>query len=108
MNIQTAMIVLTDSFPETEETTLPEPLTSVYDPTAINLSNEKLKIRCTKAYEKYKNEFTQNQFSNLSLHTCAQSANPSWQLHRAGRITASICKVFCTDHTQITNKTLTK
>ena len=96
-----------DSSSETEETTLPEPLTSVYDPTAINLSNEELQIRCTKAYEKYKNEFTQNQFSNLSLHTCAQSANPSWQLHRAGRITASICKeVFCTDHTQIANKTL--
>ena len=64
-------------------------------------SNEELKIRCTKAYEKYKNEFTQNQFSNLSLHTFAQSANPPWQL------IASICKeVFCTDHTQITNKTL--
>ena len=70
------------------------------------MSNEELKIGCTKAYEKYKNEFTQNQFSNLSLHTCAQSANPSWQLHRAGRITASICKVFCTNHTKITNKTL--
>ena len=67
----------TDSSPETEETTLPETLTSLYDPTAINLSNEELKIRCTKAYEKYKNEVTQNQFSNLSLHTCAQSANPS-------------------------------
>ena len=98
---------LTDSSSETEETTLPEPLTSVYDPTAVNLSNEELKICCTKAYEKYKNEFPQNQFSNLSLHTCAQLANPSWQLHRAGRITASICKeVFHTDHAQITNKTL--
>ena len=83
---------LTDSSSETEETTLPEPLTLVYDPTAINLSNEELKIRCTKAYERYKNEFTQNQFSNLSLHIYAQSANPSWQLHRAGRITASICR----------------
>ena len=60
-----------------------------------------------KSYEKYENEFPQNQFSNLSLQTCAQSANPSWQLHRTGRITASICKqVFCTDYTQITNKTL--
>ena len=98
---------LTDSCSETEETTIPEPLTSVYDPTAINLSNEELKIRCTRAYEKYKNEFAQNQFSNISFHTCAELANPSWQLHRAGRITASICKeFFCTDHTQITNKTL--
>ena len=98
---------LTDSCSETEETTIPEPLTSVYDPTAINLSNEELKIRCTRAYEKYKNEFAQNQFSNMSFHTCAELANPSWQLHRAGRITASICKeFFCTDHTQITNKTL--
>ena len=98
---------LTDSSSETVETTLPEPLTSLYDPTAIDLSNEELKIRFRNAYEKYKDEFTQNQFSNLSLHTCAQSANPSWQLHRAGRITVSICKeVFYTDHTQITNKTL--
>ena len=98
---------LTDSCSETEETTIPEPLTSVYDPTAINLSNEELKIRCTRAYEKYKNAFAQNQFSNMSFHTCAELANPSWQLHRAGRITASICKeFFCTDHTQITNKTL--
>ena len=43
---------LIDSSSETEETTLPEPFTSVYDPTAINLSREELKIRCTKAYEK--------------------------------------------------------
>ena len=60
----------TDSFSETDETTLPEKLTSVYDPTAVNLSNEELKIRYTKAYEKYKNGFTQNQLTNLSLHTC--------------------------------------
>ena len=32
---------------ETEETTLPELLTSLYDPMAINLSNEELKIRST-------------------------------------------------------------
>ena len=67
---------LTDSSSETEETTLPEPLTSIYDPTATNLSNEELKTRCTKAYKKYKNEFPRNQFSNLSLQTYAQSANP--------------------------------
>ena len=97
----------TDSSSETEETTLPEPLASIYDPTTINFSNEELNIRCSKAYEKYKNQFTQNHFSNLSFHTCAQSANSSWQLHRAGRITASICKeVFCTDHTHLANKTL--
>ena len=77
---------LTDFSSETEETTLPEPLTSPYDP------NEELKIRCTKAYEKYKNKIVQNKFSNLSLHTCTQSANSSRQLHRAGRITVSICK----------------
>ena len=35
----------TNSSSETDETTLPEKLTSVYDPTAINLSNEELKIR---------------------------------------------------------------
>ena len=80
-------------------------LTSVYDATAINLSNDELKFRCAKAHEKYKNGFTQNQFTNLRLDTCTQSANPSCQQH--GRITASICKeVLCTDHTQITNKTL--
>ena len=100
MNIQTDDS-LTDSSSETEETTLPEPLTWAYHP------NEELKIRCAKAYEKYKNKFVQNKFSNLSSHTCAQLANSSRQLHRAGRITASICKeVFCTDHAQITSKTL--
>ena len=98
---------LTDSSSETEETTLTEPLTSLYDPTAIDLSNEELKICCAKAYEKYENEFTQNQFSNLCLHTCVQSANSSWQLHRPGRITVPICKeVFCTNYTHIMNKTL--
>ena len=108
MNIQTDDSI-TDSSAQKlkKETTLPEPLTSLYDPTALNLFNEELKIRCTKTYEKFENEFTQNQFSNLSLHTSAQSVNPSWQLHRAGRITASICEeVFCTNHTQIMNKTL--
>ena len=64
---------LTDSSSETGETILPETLTIIHDPTAINLSNEELKIRCTKAYRKHKNQFTQNQFSNLSLHTCNQS-----------------------------------
>ena len=46
---------LTDSFSETEETTCPELVTSIYDPATINLSNEELNIHCTKAYEKFKN-----------------------------------------------------
>ena len=33
----------------------------------------------------------QNQFSNLSLHNCAQLTKSSWKVYRAGRITASIC-----------------
>ena len=45
---------LTDPSSETEEPTPPEPLTSLYDPTVINLSNGELKIRCTKAYENIK------------------------------------------------------
>ena len=69
----------TNSSSETEKTTLPEMLTSVYDATAINFSNEELKFRCAKAHEKYKNGFTQNQFTNLRLDTCTQSANPSCQ-----------------------------
>ena len=54
---------LTDSSSEIEETTLPEPLTSVYDPTTVKLSNYELNVRCTKAYEKYKNEFRNHPFS---------------------------------------------
>ena len=51
MNIQTVMIY---SSSETEETTLPELLTSLYDPMAINLSNEELKIRSTKRMKNIK------------------------------------------------------
>ena len=92
---------LIDSSSETEETTFQ----NSWPLTAINLWN----IRSAKAYKKYKNEFTKNQFSNFEFAHLCSIGKSFRQLHRTARITASICKeVFCTDRTQITNKTLFK
>ena len=70
---------LTDSFSETEETTCPE-LVTIYDPATINLSDEELNRRCTKAYEKFKN------ISKASLVIWVSMIVLNWENHHGNYI----------------------
>ena len=79
----------TDTADEDETNSLPEPLTSLYDPLAINWSEEDIKTMGKKIYERYIRSHRPYQFENLCNVTRTQSLNPNWKLHRAGRITAS-------------------
>ena len=97
----------TDTSSETDETTLPEPLTSLYDPTTINLEKEEITNVCQSVYEAYKKEYNDNAYANLSRYTKIQAQNPAWMTHRAGRVTASILKeVFCTNENTKTSQSL--
>ena len=79
----------TDTADEDETNSLPEPLTSLYDPLAINWSEEDIKTMGKKVYERYIGSHRPYQFENLCNVTRTQSLNPNWKLHHAGRITAS-------------------
>ena len=97
----------TETSSETEETSLPEPLTSLYDPSSINMSQEQLTEHCKKLYRVYKHTYSQKDFQNLLEKTKLQSLNPLWMIHRAGRITASIAgEVLKTNLTEITSESL--
>ena len=97
----------TDTSSETDETTLPEPLTALYDPTTINLEKEEITNVCQSVYEAYKKEYNDNAYANLSRYTKIQAQNPAWMTHRAGRVTASILKeVFCTNENTKTSQSL--
>ena len=99
----------TETSSETEETSLPEPLTSLYDPSSINMSQEQLTEHCKKLYRVYKHTYSQKDFQNLLEKTKLQSLNPLWMIHRAGRITASIAgEVSKTNLTEITSESLFK
>ena len=75
----------TETSSETEETSLPEPLTSLYDPSSINMSQEQLAEHCKQLYRVYKQPYHQKDFETL-----LEKTHPLWMIHRAGRITASI------------------
>ena len=79
----------TDTADEDETNSLPEPLTSLYDPLAINWSEEDIKTMGKKVYERYIGSHRPYQFENLGNITRTQNLNPNWKFHRAGRITAS-------------------
>ena len=79
----------TDTADEDETNSLPEPLTSLYDPLAINWSEEDIETMGKKIYERYIRSHRPYQFENLCNVTRTQSLNPNWKLHRTGRITAS-------------------
>ena len=74
---------------EDETNSLPEPLTSLYDPLAINWSEEDIKTMGKKIYERYIRSHRPYQFENLCNVTRTQSLNPNWKLHRAEKIAAS-------------------
>ena len=79
----------TDTADETDVTCLPEPLTSLFDSTAVNLGNGDLTSLCKDIYSQYHQEYRQKSYDNLTKVTILQSLNYNWKLHRGGRITAS-------------------
>ena len=79
----------TDTADEDETNSLPDSLTSLYDPLAINWSEKDIKTLSKKIYERCIRSHGPYQFENLWNVTRTQSLNPNWKLHRAGRITAS-------------------
>ena len=79
----------TDTADEDETNSLPEPLTSLFDPLAINWSEEDIKTMARNIYERYIRSHHPYQFKNLCNVIRTQSLNPNWELHHAGRITAS-------------------
>lgn len=82
----------TDTAYETEENSIPELLTSFFDPCSVNYSNEKINELGLKLYNEYKFNTIQKQYENLTKITSDQSISDKWMLYRAGRITSSVCK----------------
>ena len=81
----------TDTDCENETNRIPESLISLFDPTAINMTNEELrehgkKLNSMCCYTNY-----HKMYENLFEATSEQASNKVWMIHRAGRITASIC-----------------
>ena len=106
---------LTESEPEYSQTVtasesefeLPELLVNLFDPTAINISNENLKTLCNKKYVLYQKAYSIESYKSLLIVTEKQALNPLWMLHRAGRITASKCYDVChTDTEKISSPSL--
>lgn len=83
----------TDSGNETGENSLPEPLTSLYDPSLINDQEDNIRTIALERFNKYTKSLYQSQLDQLTKVTCTQSHSKIWNLHRAGRITASISKL---------------
>eukprot|EP00112_Aurelia_sp_Birch-Aquarium-sp1_P018060 Seg4256.2 transcript_id=Seg4256.2/GoldUCD/mRNA.D3Y31 product="hypothetical protein" protein_id=Seg4256.2/GoldUCD/D3Y31 len=81
----------TDTDCEKETNRIPEPLTSLFDPTAINMTDEELIEHGKKLYNKYCYTNYQKMYENLCEATSEQASNKIWMIHRAGRITASTC-----------------
>ena len=94
----------TDTADETDENSVPEPLSSLFDPATINDDDETVLTKGKASYHEYRYSVSARQFENLVRVTNAQSSSPVWNIHRIGRITSSIAKqaFVCTDK----NKTL--
>ena len=67
----------TDTASETEFE-LSQPLVSLFDPSAINISNENLKTLCNKKYELYQKAYSIESYKNLLIVTEKQALNPQW------------------------------
>ena len=65
----------TDTADETDVTCLPEPLTSLFDSTAVNLGNGDLTSLCKDIYSQYHQEYRQKSYDNLTKVTILQSLN---------------------------------
>ena len=82
-------------FYETEVTCLPEPLTSFFDSTAVNLGNDDLTSLRKDIYSQYHQAYRQKSYDRLTKATILQSLNYNWKLQRGGRITASNFHEVC-------------
>lgn len=71
---------------------VPDLLTSIYDPSSHSLDMEGVKSLSILRYEEYKKRYRKQDYLNLEKNTREQASNPIWQLHRAGRVTASVAK----------------
>ena len=80
----------TDTASENESSCLPEPLTSLFNPQAVNYNRKELNEACEKAFLGYKTENNQAGFDRVTKLTCDQSLSNNWKIHRCGRITASV------------------
>ena len=81
----------TDSVDESEDSCIPEPLTSLFLPSSINMSDEELYEFGKSRYYQYVNSYYQKVYDNLQEVTKKQSLSNAWMVHRAGRVTASVC-----------------
>ena len=79
----------TETADENEFTTIPEPLTSLFDASSCSLEDGDLLELSLLRYALYKSRHNEQHFLNLERMTRQQSQNPIWQVHRAGRATAS-------------------
>ncbi|XP_057313387.1 uncharacterized protein LOC130654781 isoform X2 [Hydractinia symbiolongicarpus] len=82
----------TDTADETELNSIPEPLTSLFEPQLINNNPEEIQSECREFYYEYKNGYCDSQYKNLTKVIREQRLSTAWQIHRAGRITASVSK----------------
>ena len=92
----------TDTADETDVTCLLEPLTSLFDITAVNLGNDDLTSLCKDIYSQYHQAYRKRSYDNLTRETILQSLNYNWKLHRGGRITASNFHEIC--HKKVDDK----
>ena len=72
---------------------IPDPLNSFYEPDAINFSDEKLDTYSRWAYNTFIRCCNKDHYKNLSNITKQQSLSLAWNIHRAGRTTASSSKM---------------
>lgn len=89
----------TDSGSEDENNSLPEPMTCLFQPHAINLDKTILQNLASEQYNKYQKMYKQTDYDHLRDITVMQSKNTTWLLHRVGRITASNFYTAC--HTSL-------
>ena len=68
----------TDTADEDEFTSLPEPLTSLFDPSMANQSSKTVYNRCEKLYSQYKQSLYDYQLNNLIDITNDQSMSRKW------------------------------
>ena len=81
----------TDSDIESDSNIIPEPLTSLFDPTEIHMDVENLNKLARERYYSYQEKNFQKLHDNLNKLTQNQESNTAWMMHRAGHITASTC-----------------
>ena len=72
---------------------IPEPLTFLYVPSAVDFEEDRFKLYSKNLYMEYKDDQNQMMYNNLEQVTEIQSQSKAWRFHRVGRITASVAKL---------------